>query len=116
MPWKLTQRRTLMPMAAILSSAGRRRRLSGRRTQTPTRSSRRSPRTLKRSSVRDDPVFQRRDEGAHVRAARALQVEHDVGHALAGAVIGELPAAPGCGDRETRARSGRPPWREVPAV
>jgi biotin carboxyl carrier protein len=40
----------------------------------------------------DDPGLQRRDEGAHV-APRAGQVEHHIGHPLAGAVIGELAAA-----------------------
>src|SRR5262249_48029134 len=40
----------------------------------------------------DDPFLQTRHIGAHVGAA-ALQVEHHIGHALAGAVIGELPAA-----------------------
>src|SRR6478609_2604725 len=54
MPWNVTQRRTRMPTAAILSSAPcpkSPRGLSGRSTQTPTRSSRRSPRTLKPASV-----------------------------------------------------------------
>ena len=42
----------------------------------------------------DDPFLERGDEAAHVRAA-ALEVEHDIGDALAGTVIGELPAAAG---------------------
>jgi hypothetical protein len=42
----------------------------------------------------DQPVFQAGDEGTHVLAAPG-QVEHDVGHALAGAVIGVLAATPG---------------------
>ena len=42
----------------------------------------------------DDPFLQRGDETAHVRPAPA-QVEHDIGHALARSVIGELAAAPG---------------------
>ena len=48
----------------------------------------------------DDPFLQRRDVSAHVRPA-PVQIEHDVGHALAGPVIGELPAAPGLENRET---------------
>src|SRR4051794_23932477 len=47
----------------------------------------------------DQPFLERRDEGTHVRAA-PLQVEHDIGNALAGAVIGELPAAAGAEHRE----------------
>ena len=59
---------------------------------------------------------QRADEGAHVAAA-LVEVEHHVGHALAGAVIGVLPAAP----RVDRPGSGRDRVRssgsaEVPAV
>ena len=50
---------------------------------------------------RDDPGLQRRDIGAHVLAA-AVEVEHRIGDALAGAVIGELPAAPGLEHRKTR--------------
>uniref|UniRef100_A0A0N4Z8I6 DNA helicase n=1 Tax=Parastrongyloides trichosuri TaxID=131310 RepID=A0A0N4Z8I6_PARTI len=41
----------------------------------------------------DDPVFQAMHEGAHVLAA-PVQVEHDISHALAGTMIGELPAPP----------------------
>ena len=81
-----------MPMAAILSSAPTPR--SGRRTQTPMRSSRRSPRTSKRGQRADDPFLDGGDEAAHVRSA-ALEVEHDVADPLAGAVIGELAAAAG---------------------
>src|SRR5947207_247899 len=40
----------------------------------------------------DQPFFQIADERAHVRFA-ALEVEHEIDHALAGAVIGELSAA-----------------------
>ena len=64
------------------------------RTQTPTRSSRRSPSTLKVGERGDEPGLESGDEGAHVRPA-ALEVEHDIGDALAGAVIGELAAAAG---------------------
>ncbi|MNY16473.1 hypothetical protein D3C86_1497400 [compost metagenome] len=48
----------------------------------------------------DDPVFQTMHEGAHVLAA-PIQVQHDIGHALARPVIGELPAPPRAVDRET---------------
>ena len=41
----------------------------------------------------DDPLFERGHEGAHILAP-PLQVEHDIGHALAGAVIGVFAAAP----------------------
>ena len=85
-------------MAAILSSRswppGR-----VRSTQTPTRPLRRSPFTLKAARVCDDPVFQRADELLHVAAALG-EVEHHIGHALAGAVIGELAAALGVEDGE----------------
>ena len=47
----------------------------------------------------DQPLLQRVDVAAHVarrhRAVRAGEVQHDIGHALAGAVIGPLPAAAG---------------------
>ena len=65
------------------------------------RSSRRSPVTLNAGERADDPFLERGDEAAHVRAA-ALEVEHDIGHPLAGAVIGELAAAPGRMDRKAR--------------
>ncbi len=90
MPCSVTQWRTRMPIAAILSSKPSP--LSGRRTQTPMRSSRRSPRTLKSASVRmihsSSVATKRRTSG---RAA--LEVEHDVADPLAGPVIGELAAA-----------------------
>ena len=44
-------------------------------------------------------VFERGDEGAHILAP-PLQVEHDIGHALAGPVIGVFAAAPGAKDRK----------------
>jgi len=47
----------------------------------------------------DDPFLQRGDEAAHVRPAPP-EVEHDVGHTLAGSVIGELAAAAGLVDGE----------------
>ena len=65
----------------------------------PMRPSRRSPRTPKRSRRADQPFLEPVHEAAHVarrhRAVRAGEVQHDIGHALAGAVIGPLPAAAG---------------------
>ena len=58
---------------------------------------------LKPSSVRDQPGFERRDEAPQIGLA-PLQVEHDIGHALAGAVIGELPAPPAAMHRESLRR------------
>ena len=49
----------------------------------------------------DDPFLQRGDEGAHVGLA-PVEVEHDVGHALAGAVVGELAAAADVVHRKAR--------------
>ena len=86
-------------MAAILSSASSP--FSGRRTHTPMRSSRRSPRTPKAASVRMIHSSMRGDEAAHVRRA-ALEIEHDVADALARTVIGELAAAAGDVDRKAR--------------
>ena len=40
----------------------------------------------------DNPGFQRRNIGPYIRIARA-QIQHDIGHTLAGAVKGPLPAA-----------------------
>ena len=103
-PWNVVQRRTRTPIAAILSSAGEPSipgGLSGRATQTPTRSSRVSPSTPSARERVDQPAFERGDEGAHVGAA-ALEVEHDIGHPLARPVIGELAAAPGAIDGKAR--------------
>src|SRR5690606_33468958 len=47
---------------------------------------------IARAELSDDPLFQRRDERAHVYAS-ALQFEHHVSHALAGPVMGVFPAA-----------------------
>src|SRR5690606_17779469 len=47
----------------------------------------------------DDEVLERGDEGAHVLAP-PLEVEHEVGHTLAGAVIGVFAAAAGLVDGE----------------
>ena len=49
----------------------------------------------------DDPFFQAGHIGAHVRPP-PLQVEHHIGHPLAGAVIGELAAAAGGEQRKAR--------------
>ena len=48
----------------------------------------------------DDPGLQGRHVAAQVRRA-AVQVQHHIGHALAGAVIGVLPSPPRPMDRET---------------
>ena len=98
-PCSVTQCRTRMPMAAILSSNFSP--LSGRGTQTPIRSSRRSPRTLKDASVRMIHSSIDGDEAAHIRRA-ALEIEHDIADALARPVIGELAAAAGHVDRKAR--------------
>jgi len=49
-----------------------------------------------------DPFLQARYIGPDVGPPQ-LQVEHDIGHPLAGAVIGDLPAAPGGEQRESGA-------------
>src|SRR5580692_11503424 len=49
----------------------------------------------------DDPFLDGGDEAAHVRRT-ALEIEHDITDALAGAVIGELAAAARDVNRETR--------------
>src|SRR5260370_4613067 len=48
----------------------------------------------------DDPFLKTSDIGPHVRPP-PLQVEHDIGHPLAGTVIGELTAASGRKHRKT---------------
>ena len=47
----------------------------------------------------DDPLLEAGHIGAHV-GPPPLQVEHHIGHPLAGAVIGELAATPGGKDRK----------------
>ena len=47
----------------------------------------------------DDPGLQRHHEGANVAAARR-EVEHHIGHPLAGPVVGELAAAPAAEHRK----------------
>ena len=49
----------------------------------------------------DQPAFEGADISAHVGPA-ALEVEHDIGDALARPVIGEPPAAAGAKDRKAR--------------
>src|SRR5262249_58442385 len=49
----------------------------------------------------DDPFLERGDEAPHVRTT-ALEIEHHIGHPLAGTMIGELPAAAGHMDRKAR--------------
>src|SRR6476646_6238915 len=49
----------------------------------------------------DDPLLERGDEAAHILGA-AREVEHHIADALAGAVIGELPAAAGRVHRKAR--------------
>jgi hypothetical protein len=53
---------------------------------------------------RDDPILQRGHEGAHILPA-ALEVEHHIGYALAGPVIGELATAARVKDREAIRRN-----------
>ena len=65
---------------------------------------------------RDHPGLERRDEGADILAP-ALQVEHHIGNALAGAMIGELAAAARPVDGKARPASrGRRHGADVPAV
>jgi hypothetical protein len=49
----------------------------------------------------DQPFLQSRHIAAHVRRA-VLEVQHQIDHALAGAVIGELSAAPGLENGKAR--------------
>src|SRR5215472_18512115 len=49
----------------------------------------------------DDPFLERRHESPHVRASPP-QIKHDIGDPLARTVIGELPAAARCMNREAR--------------
>ena len=58
----------------------------------------------------DDPFLEARDIGPHV-GPPPLQVEHHIGHPLAGAVIGELAATAGSRRSEIAGRAGRRPCR-----
>ena len=93
-PWKLTQRRSLTPMAAIFSSPP-----GGVLDPDADPAGTRLACDAELRQRRDDPGLQGGDEGAHVAAALA-QVEHDIGHPLAGPVIGVLPAAAALEHRE----------------
>ena len=86
-------------MAAILSS--RPSPLSGRRDPNADPVVAPLARDIECGERADDPFLQRGDKAADVRAA-ALEIEHDVGDPLAGAVIGQLPAAPAFVDRKPR--------------
>ncbi|MCY1370625.1 hypothetical protein D9M69_577250 [compost metagenome] len=48
----------------------------------------------------DDPLFKRRYKCAHIFTA-SFEVEHDIGHALAGTMIGVFAATPGVKDWKT---------------
>ncbi len=99
MPCSVTHLRTRMPMAAILSSKPSP--LSG--PPHPDADAVVAPLAahVEGGERADDPFLQRGDEGPHVRLA-PVEVEHHIGHPLAGAVIGELPAAAGLVDRKAR--------------
>ena len=91
-----------MPIAAILSSAGRpsgSARLVGPRHPDADAVLAALALDVEARQRADDPVFERRHEGAHVLAP-PLEVEHDIGDALAGPVIGVFAAAPGLVDRQ----------------
>ena len=79
-------------MAAILSSAPSP--LSGRAHPHPDAIFAPLAAHVEGGERADDPFLDRGDEAAHVRRA-ALEIEHDIADALAGTVIGELPAAAG---------------------
>ena len=49
----------------------------------------------------DDPLLEARDVGPHI-GPPPLQVEHHIGHPLAGPVIGDLPASSGGKHRQSR--------------
>src|SRR5947199_148422 len=98
-PWKVTQRRTRTPIAAILSSAAAPRGprgLSGRATQTPTRSARLSPslhlgqRRLVAGQTRRDEPFDR--ERAGPGGKRRTKQRSGIGH---GSIL-IAGRAPGC--------------------
>ena len=82
-PCSVTQRRTRTPILAILAP----------RTKMPIWPGLPLALDAEARKRRDQPVFERGDEGPHVAPARC-EVEHHIGHALARAVIGEAPAAP----------------------
>ena len=113
MPWKLTQRRSRTPIAAILSSC------AGAlvRPLDPDADAvfAAFAAHVEGRKCLDDPLLEARRHRPHV-GPPSVQVEHDIGHALAGAVIGELAAAPGGEHRETLGSSRSASAAEVPAV
>ena len=64
----------------------------------------------------DQPLLQVADEAAEVHAAARREVEHDVGHPLAGAVVGVLAAPARLEDRRSRESSRSSDCALVPAV
>ena len=116
-PWNETQRRTRMPSAAILSSAAAPSSpagLSGRRDPDADAVLAGLADDAELGERVDQPALQRADEGAHV-GATAPEVEHDIGDALPGPVIGELAAAPGAMHGKARVERS-PSLALVPAV
>src|ERR1700733_10259186 len=59
------------------------------------------PPHVERRQGLDDPLFEAGDIGPHIRPS-SFKVEHDVGHALARTMVGELSATPGVEYREAR--------------
>ena len=106
MPWNETQRRNRTPIAAILSSKPAP--LSGR--SHPDADAILAPFAshVEGRQRPDDPLLEPRHIGPYIRPP-PLQVEHDIGHPLAGAVIGELAAAAGIEQRKAGIEQvGRP--------
>ena len=68
----------------------------------------------------DQPFLEPVHVAAHIarrhRAVRAGEVQHDIGHALAGAVVGPLPAAAGGEGGEAAGSVSCSGRAEVPAV
>ena len=127
-PWKLTQvaqthaeRRDLV-FGGL--EAGAKRLVPGRAAaQTPTRSAQTAaggrPRNLR---AWRSPALQRAYEGAHVAPEQAGKIEHHIGHALAGAVIGVLSASPAAMNRKSGIeqisvlRTRNPPYRSAGGI
>src|SRR5258708_6372973 len=92
MPWNDTQRLSRTPIAAILSSKPAP--LSRPLPQGPGASCPPPPPQVKGGGRRINPSSRPRHIAPPV-GPPPLQVEHHIRHPLAGAVIGDLPAAPG---------------------
>ncbi len=94
-PCSVTQRLMRMPSAAIFASAGA--------FADPDADAAVGAMRLhaKLAQGGDDPAFERVDQPAHV-AAPAIEVQHEVADALAGAVIGVAAAAARIVNREAR--------------